>query len=140
MYTQRALEMLRARGHRITQSRRAVLEVLERADRPLSPYQMQKLLRQEGRRQDHVTIYRTLDLLCAHNLAHRVPSSGGFVRCSLDDEEACHRYMICLRCGTFLEFADEALCQKEDEAVRSFGFQAERHVAESLGLCADCHG
>src|SRR3972149_5688872 len=138
MYVQRALEILRARGHRITQPRRAVLEALDRAGRAMSPYDLQRLLREEGRNLDHVTIYRTLELLCSQNLAHRVTSLGGFVRCSLDKEDACHRYMVCRSCGTFSEFADEALCQKEEEDVKSYGLLGEKHVAASLGLCADC--
>ncbi len=138
MYVRRALELLRDSGHRITPPRKAVLEALDRANRPLSPYELQRLLEDQGRRLDHVTIYRTLELLCAHNLAHRVTALGGFVRCSLDGEEACHRYTVCRRCGTFHEFADETLCEKEKEVVRSFGFHTEQHVAESLGLCANC--
>ncbi|MDP2728363.1 MAG: Fur family transcriptional regulator [Dehalococcoidia bacterium] len=138
MYIQRAIDLLRVGGHRITQSRREVLKALDQADRPMSPYELQKLLLAEGRHLDHVTIYRTLELLCDLNLAHRVSSLGGFVRCSLDDTGACHRYMVCRRCGAFLEFADESLCQKEEEAVRSFGFHTEQHIAESLGICANC--
>lgn len=140
MYVRRALELLRARGHRITPSRKAVLEALDQADRPMSPYDIQRLMQGRGRRIDHVTIYRTLELLNANNLAHRVTSLGGFVRCSLEDEDGCHRYMVCRRCGTFHEFADETLCEREEEAVRGFGFHTEQHVAESLGLCADCQG
>lgn len=138
MYVRRALELLRARGHRITPPRKAVLEALDGADRPMSPYELQKLLESRGRRLDHVTIYRTLELLSANNLAHRVTSLGGFVRCSLDDEEACHRYMVCRLCGTFNEFSDGALCEKEEEVVRGFGFHTEQHVAESVGLCPNC--
>lgn len=140
MYVKWALKTLRARGHRLTQTRKVILDALGRADRPMSPYEIQRSLEAEGRHLDHVTIYRTLELLCANSLAHRVSSLGGFVRCSLDGEAGCHRYMICRRCGTFQEFADETLCEKEEEAARKVGFQTEQHLAESLGLCANCRG
>ncbi len=139
MYVERALQVLRERGHRLTQTRRVILEALDQADHPMSPYEMQRSLQGQGRHLDHVTIYRTLELLCAISLAHRVSSVGGFVRCSLDDEAGCHRYMVCRRCGTFLEFADEALCQREEETARKSGFHTEQHIAESVGLCANCH-
>ncbi|MDP2663217.1 MAG: Fur family transcriptional regulator, partial [Dehalococcoidia bacterium] len=134
-----SLDLLRTRGRRLTQTRKTILQALDQADRPMSPYEIQRSLHEKGRRLDHVTIYRTLELLCANGLAHRVTSVGGFVRCHLDDEAGCHRYMVCRRCGSFHEFADEALCDREDEATRTFGFHTEQHVAESLGLCANCH-
>lgn len=138
MYVKRALQVLRERGHRVTKTRRVILETLDRADRPMSPYEMQKVLQDEGRHLDHVTIYRTLELLSANGLVHRVSSLGGFVRCSLDDEVGCHRYMVCRSCGSFREFADESLCEREGETARAFGFHTEHHFAESLGLCANC--
>ena len=139
MYVTRAVHILKASGYRITSSRKSVLGALERAERPMSPYELQKMLEQSGQHLDHVTIYRTLEILGNLNLAHRVTSLGGFVRCSLDYDEACHRYVVCRRCGAFFEFADETLCKKEQEVVRGFGFLTEQHVAESLGLCAACN-
>jgi Fur family zinc uptake transcriptional regulator len=116
-----------------------VLEVLEGAEKPLSPYDIQRLLRQRGKYLNHVTIYRILDLFCRLNLAHRVLSSGGFVRCSLGNKEGCHRFMVCRCCGAIQEFVDKELCAEESKSAQNLGFHTEYHISESLGLCANCY-
>lgn len=135
---QSSIKVLRNKGYRVTRPRRQVLEVLETAQRPLSPYDIQKLLWGRGKHLDHVTIYRVLDLFCTLNLAHKILSLGGFVRCALGKREGCHRFMVCRNCGAFREFADKGLCAGESEITQDFGFHAEQHLAESLGLCSGC--
>ena len=135
---QSSIHILQSWGYKVTRPRRQVLEVLSRAQRPLSPYDIQRRLRQQGKRLNHVTIYRTLDLLCSLNLAHRLLSTGGFVKCALGDKEGCHRFMVCQRCGAIQEFADKGLCQEENEFARSLGFHTEHHLSEFSGLCSRC--
>jgi Fe2+ or Zn2+ uptake regulation protein len=136
---QDSIRVLQAQGYKITKPRRQVLEVLERAQKPLSPYEIQRLLRKQGKYLNHVTIYRILDLFCRLNLAHRVLSSGGFVKCSLGKKEGCHRFMICRRCGAIQEFADKGLCREEIELAQNLGFHTEYHSSESSGLCSNCY-
>ena len=137
---QGALKVLRANGYKVTQPRMRVLKALSRADKPVSPYELQEMLRQEGEHLNHVTIYRILDLLCALNLAHKVLLLGGFVRCSLGDQEGCHRFMVCRECGALKEFADRTLCQEEIEVTQELGFHTEHHFSEVSGVCARCQG
>ena len=137
--TQDSVQILRAEGLKITRPRKQVLEVLEGAQKPLSPYDIQRLLNKEGKYLNHVTIYRILDLFCSLNLAHRILSSGRFVKCAVASKEGCHRFVICRRCGALQEFADEDLCHQESESARNLGFHTECHFSESSGLCADCY-
>jgi Fe2+ or Zn2+ uptake regulation protein len=136
---QDSIQVLQAHGYKITRPRRQVLEILEEAQKPLSPYDIQRLLRQQGKHLNHVTIYRILDLFCSLNLAHKLLSTGGFVKCSLGDKKGCHRFLICRRCGTLQEFADEGLCREENELAKNFGFHTKHHLSESSGLCSNCY-
>ncbi|MDO8473648.1 MAG: Fur family transcriptional regulator [Dehalococcoidia bacterium] len=137
-FIQHSLKVLKSLGHRLTNSRQLVLETLACNRGPASPYDIQKLLLEQGKRLDHVTIYRTLELLERLNLVHKVLSLGGYARCTLENEAACHGYLVCRGCGSLQEFADESLCHKEDELAEKHGFQAERHLTEFSGLCAGC--
>jgi Fur family zinc uptake transcriptional regulator len=134
-----SIRILQAQGYKATKPRKLVLEVLEETEKPLSPYDIQGILQTRGKYLNHVTIYRILDLLCRLNLAHKMLSSGGFVRCSLDVTEGCHRFMVCQDCGAIQEFADEGLCQKENEFAQNLGFHTEHHLSEFSGLCSRCH-
>jgi Fur family zinc uptake transcriptional regulator len=135
---QDSIRILQAEGYKVTRPRRQVLEALEGAEKPLSPYDIQKLLRKQDKYLNHVTIYRILDLLCRLNLAHKVLSSGGFVKCGLGSEAGCHRFMVCQHCGDLQEFADEILCERENEVAEKFGFEPEYHLTEFSGLCSRC--
>jgi len=136
---QDSIQILQAQGYKVTKPRRQVLEVLEGTQKPVSPYDIQRLLGKQGKYLNHVTIYRVLDLLCGLNLAHRVLSKGGFVRCSLGKTGGCHRFVVCRQCGFIEEFADRELCQEEGKFAESFGFHTECHLSESSGLCSDCY-
>jgi len=134
-----SIRVLQAQGHKATKQRKLVLEVLEETAKPLSPYDIQEILRARGKHLNPVTVYRILDLLCRLSLAHKMLSGGGFVKCSLDAVEGCHRFMVCQDCGAIREFADEGLCQKENEFARSLGFHTKHHLSEFAGLCSRCH-
>ena len=136
---QDSIRILQAQGYKATKPRTLVLEILEEIEKPLSPYEIQGILRQRGKYLNHVTIYRILDLFCNLNLAHKMLSSGRFVKCSLDETEGCHRFMVCQDCGTIQEFADEGLCQKENEFAQNLGFRTEHHPSEFSGLCSQCY-
>ncbi len=133
-----AIDVLRANGYKVTQPRRQVLKALSQTQRPVSPYDIQDMLRLKGEHLNHVTIYRILDLLCTLNLAHKVLLLGGFVRCNLGGEESCHRFMVCRECGALEEFADRALCMEESDVTRGLGFRTEHHFSEVSGVCAKC--
>lgn len=134
-----SVRVLQAQRYKVTKPRLQVLEVLERARKPLSPYDIQRLLRQKGKYLNHVTIYRILELFCSLNLAHRILSSGGFVKCGLGKQAGCHRFMVCRQCGAIQEFADVGLCRGENEFAQDFGFHTEYHLSEFSGLCANCY-
>lgn len=136
---QDSIRTLQARGYKATRPRKLVLEVLDEMEKPVSPYDIQGILRARGKYLNHVTIYRILDLLCSLNLAHKMLSSGGFVKCSLAAAQGCHRFMVCQGCGAIQEFADEGLCQGENEFAQNMGFYTRHHLSEFSGLCSRCH-
>ena len=133
-----SIRVLRSRGYKVTGPRREVLEAVERATAPVSPYDIGRMMEQGGRHLDHVTIYRVLGLLCSLNLVHKVLTRGGFVKCDLLDEPGCHRFLVCRQCGVLQEFTDEALCYQESQIARRMGFHSEHHLTESSGLCQRC--
>jgi len=137
-FTEYAVRALRDGGYKVTKPRKQVLEAIEKAAGPMSPYDIGRAMEGQGEHLDQVTIYRVINLLCSLNLVHKVFSRGGYVRCDLLEEEGCHRFLVCRGCGNLQEFRDEALCNQESQIAQKMGFQAEHHVTESSGLCKDC--
>ena len=92
---QDSIQVLQARGYKVTNPRKQVLKVLDQAQKSLSPYDIQRLLDEQGKYLNHVTVYRILDLFCRLNLAHKVLSGGGFVKCVLGEKEGCLSFDGC---------------------------------------------
>jgi len=136
---QYSIQLLQGQGYKVTKPRRQVLEILNRTQRLLSPYDIQRLLRRQDKHLNHVTIYRILDLFCSLNLAYKLLSTGGFVKCSLGNKEGCHRFMVCRCCGATQEFVDQQLCLQESKSTQDLGFHTEYHFSESSGLCSACY-
>ena len=137
-YAEHALNRLRELGFRITRGRRLILDALSGAERPLSPYALHDLLANRGEAVDTVSIYRTLETLETHGLAHRVATSGGYLPCRLEDHPGCHHHLICRACGRVDEVDCPGIHEVERDVTRASGFLIERHVVEFVGLCPAC--
>lgn len=145
-YTDTALHLLKSRGYRQTKPRRLVLDTLDQAETPLSPYEIADRIKEAGEKGDVVSVYRILQTLEENDLAHRVLSSGKYRKCQLAPEEDCHRHqlqhchhnMVCRACGRI----EEVHCPGMDLIEQALGaqstFQIEAHALEFSGLCERC--
>jgi len=125
-----------ARGGRATRTRVAVLDILSRAGRPLSHDEVGVELGDGGVEHDRVTLYRTLDWLVTHELAHRVSGTDRVWRFNAAvDEGHGHAHFHCARCGSV--FCLESL-QPTIAATLPAGFRCERAELTFYGDCPNC--
>lgn len=132
---------LRRDGQRSTTGRRALLETLATADRPLSIPEL--LTACPGLSQS--SAYRNLDVLEHAGIVRRlVQPNADHARFELDEEFTTHHHhLICRRCGaiTDVTLAPQVEHRIEDAlaaAARAEGFTAERHTVDLIGLCHAC--
>ncbi len=138
-FSDRAETALRRRGGRITRSRRALLEAIERAPRPLGPRELHRLLRSQGVRIDRVSVYRNVGALLELGLLHRVIGSTAVRPCAeREGPQRCHPAIVCTGCGSAREFHSEALERALGEVRRSTRYRIQEHVLELRGLCERC--
>ncbi|MEZ5923855.1 MAG: Fur family transcriptional regulator [Hyphomicrobiaceae bacterium] len=119
----------------ITKNDEDVLEVLERAERPLSAYDILAELKSTSIKAPN-QVYRALDKLTRHGQVHRIEALNAFV--------ACHHahasrpgFVVCRDCGKVRELEDERLAAIADAVGRS-GFAIDSVSLEILGHCARC--
>jgi Fur family zinc uptake transcriptional regulator len=132
----------RAKGARLTAMRREVLEALYATHRPLGAYDIaEALARKDGRRLAPITIYRALDFLMEHGLAHRLASRNAFVACphghSSGDLVA---FLICETCGGVDEMASSGVAGAISDLLAREDFAPQLQVLEISGRCAHCGG
>lgn len=132
---------LRAAGQRYTRNHRAVTEALERAERPLTLPELLKRCR--GLVQS--SAYRSLSVLEAAGVVHRVLSGGDFARFELAQEltERHHHHRICSTCGGIEDFTlpddiEAALEKALRRVANRAAFQGVSHQLDLLGMCASC--
>jgi Fur family transcriptional regulator, ferric uptake regulator len=130
---------LRAIGQRYTRSRRALVEVLARAERPLTAAEI--LARRRELPQS--SAYRNLMALEQADAVRRVVSDQTSRYELAEDLIGHHHHLVCSSCGAVEDFpASHNLEQAMDRAMRdverSSRFAPETHHVQLRGLCSSC--
>ena len=130
---------LREQGLPITQQREAIAQVVFSSTGHLSVEEIEQRLRHDEERIGKATIYRTLDLLVKSKLVEEHDFGEGFKRYEHRlSRQPVHEHLICLECGTVLEFRSEEVERIEQRVLKDHGFEPSRHRLEIYGLCLDC--
>lgn len=139
---QRAEDLCRREGVRLTEQRRAVLQALVEAERPCGAYDLIEALdRKGGRRPAPVAIYRALDFLRGLGLVHRLESRNAFVACAHGHGSSDPVvFMICEGCETVAETISPGLQSQLAGIADATGFATRGAVVELTGRCRTCRG
>jgi Fur family ferric uptake transcriptional regulator len=130
------MDLLRARGLRMTPQRRAIVSEIMRTQGHISPAAIARRVQDEMPGVNASTVYRTLTLLEEIGvLQHSHLESGAEYHRA---DEAQHVHLTCGRCGR-----DDALSLREAEELASLirthrGFEADLTHFAITGRCADC--
>jgi Fur family ferric uptake transcriptional regulator len=132
-----ARQLVKESGGRNTGARRKVLACLIAAERALSHADIEAQLADTDL--DRVTLYRVLDWLVDHALAHRVGGLSGFDRAmrfafSRPQRQEAHAHFQCVRCGTTM-CLDEVAVPKLPVAD---GIQLQGVELAAYGYCEKC--
>jgi len=126
-------------GTRLTPQRRAVLELILRADAPLTAYQLLDQLKQAQKGAVPPTVYRALEFLLDNHLIHKIERLAAFVGCVDAGHQHAHaQFLICRRCGTVAELEDHAVSHAIERAAAAEKFRPAHAVIEIEGVCARC--
>ena len=133
-----ANRICKAKGVRLTPQRQRVLELLLSEPKALGAYDILARLSQEGMGSQPPIVYRALDFLTEHGLAHRLERLNAFVACA--SPGASHRpaFMICRACSAVAETPGTAAPRGLDAAAKATGFIIEETMVEAMGLCPSC--
>lgn len=127
------------RGLRLTPLRRRVLELIWERHEPVGAYELLDRLRDEKRGSAPPTVYRALDFLIEHGLAHRIESLNAFVGCGeAGGRNHSGQFLICRDCGKVGELDDPEIETLLTAKARRLGFAPVRQTIEIQGLCPAC--
>ena len=125
-------------GLRLTPVRKRVLEILLEAHRALGAYDVLNRLAAEGFGNQPPVVYRALDFLVEHGLAHRIQRLNAFAACMHPGTAHAPVFLICRTCHVVAEADGAGVGQALAAAAGAAGFAVERSTVEALGLCPAC--
>jgi Fur family zinc uptake transcriptional regulator len=126
-----------AEHQRLTEPRRRALEMLLRAGQPVKAYDLLPRFHAGGRAAKPPTVYRALEFLERHGLAHRIESLNAYVACRRVGQTHAAAFLICDCCGATAEVEPRAASEM-DAIGGEAGYRLTSITIEAHGLCAAC--
>lgn len=127
------LARLRAAGGRLTASRRALIEALLAAEKPLTAEELHARTRAAGLNLS--TVYRNLATFCQLGWVEAVPGLSGGRYYRLRSEREASVSVLCLDCGAVNPLQSAPPAPDLSAAVRDLGFRTE---AWRVTIAAHC--
>ena len=132
--------ILAQRGIRMTGPRRAILSVIETANKHLDANQILRKAQKSDPSVDRSTVYRTLGLLKRQGLIDELDlmhlnGEGHYYERKLGQD---HIHMACLRCGKITEFVSERFDSLKSQLEQECQFRIVVARLEVGGYCAAC--
>ena len=132
--------ILAQRGIRMTGPRRAILSVIETANKHLDASQILRKAQKSDSSVDRSTVYRTLRLLKRQGLIDELDlmhlnGEGHYYERRLGKD---HIHMACLRCGKITEFVSERFDALKSQLEQECSFRIVVARLEVGGYCMDC--
>jgi len=129
------IELLHARGQRVTSQRLVILRELRRRSEHATAEEIHRAVHQELPGTATPTIYATLDLFVELGLARRIETGTAAL---YDARLEPHQHAICRRCGRVQDVDGRMNASALLRAAGDRGFHADSAELIISGLCEEC--
>lgn len=131
---------------RLTEPRKAILDVLNKTDNHLNAKQIYRIVSKIYPKVGLATIYRNLELLVRLRLIWKLDTGDNKTRYELAEGPGTihHHHLICKKCNKIRDYSEtiddekEFLKNKERKLSRKYNFKIEGHFIDFFGLCSKC--
>ena len=127
------IERLEMRGHRITGSRRRVLDAVLAQPAHFTVDDVLRSTRKVGR----ATVFRTMKILLDLNIVCRVLLDDGTLHYRVSTR-GHHHHLVCRDCGRVEDFTNCDVTTLVRELAKSTDYEIEAHWLEGYGRCQAC--
>lgn len=137
------IERLQAQGWRITNVRRALLEILVVHHKPLSVADILEATTRRGLEPNKTTVYRELERLKEEGIIREVLIDGKAQYVELIDEADHHHHLICTNCKRVEDFDPSHEVEKKIDELTALvqkktNFGEISHSVDFFGKCKRC--
>jgi Fur family ferric uptake transcriptional regulator len=135
------VDRLRDKGVRLTEQRRVLAELLDRAEQHLDADAVYKLARKRDPSIHRATVYRTLNMLKSHGLVDELDLMhvAGDRHYYEVRPSVFHIHLVCIGCGGVQEPGGRFWEDLKRKVTKETGFRPEIVRLEMGGQCSECH-
>jgi Fur family ferric uptake transcriptional regulator len=133
---ERLTEYLSQQGLKHTRQRVAILEAFLQAGGHMTSEELYERVRPEHPEIGAATVYRTLKLFCDAGIAHPSHFRAGVTL--YEYRSGHHDHLICVSCGTIVEFESSTIEEKQREIADQYGYRLTQHRHDLYGYCPKC--
>jgi len=128
--------LLKSKGLKVTSPRVTVLDIFNQSDsRHLSAEDVYKKVLQHEGDIGLATVYRVLTQFADAGILIATNFETGKTTFELN-EGGHHDHLVCLSCGSVVEFHDEEVELRQEKIAKKHGFKLINHSMSLYGLCA----
>ncbi|NCO65351.1 MAG: hypothetical protein COW32_08235 [Candidatus Aquicultor secundus] len=131
------IEELRGKGFRITTLRKAIIEELDVARKPLSAAEIAELLKRRNLEPHKTSVYRELGFMLEQGIINKLPfgeKQDRFEIAAMDH----HHHAVCQSCGEVEDIDCTDDIRRIEEMLGAQDFKVNYHLIEFFGLCKNC--
>jgi Fur family transcriptional regulator, ferric uptake regulator len=132
------ITQLKARGHRLTTARKAIIGIFEANHRPISAEQVNELLITDNININKSTLYREIDFLITQNIIKHIQLQEKTKRYELIHLHH-HHHLICQKCHKIENFDIENCIEDVlSKVTAEHSFLINEHILDIYGICKQC--
>lgn len=132
----KAIDMLKNSGVRITPQRHAILEYLVVSGSHPTADEIYKALEHKFPNMSVATVYNNLRVFKKTGLVKELTYGDSSSRFDFSTKQ--HYHIICRKCGKIVDFYYPGLDEVQSLAAQVTGFKVDSHRLEVYGICPEC--
>jgi len=125
-------------GLKLTRQRQFIANLFFKQHAHVSAEELYRQVNKKDKSIGLATVYRTLKLLSAAQLANERQFGDGSSRYEPALTDAHHDHLICTACGRIIEFENKKIEALQEEEALKNNFKVSHHKLELYGLCHAC--
>ena len=129
---------LKQKNLRLTPERQTIAGEVFRKKGHFDPEELHISLKKKGSDVSRASVYRTIPLLIEAGIIEEVERVDKHAHYEVILGREHHDHMLCLGCGSVIEFLSEEMEELQDRICKEHNFSGETHTLEIKGYCSKC--
>lgn len=130
--------LLQEKGLKFTHERKSIFQEVSQVKEHFDADSLYERFKSKGLRIARDTVYRTIPLLLESGVIQKSVGEGKREFFERVSGKGHHDHMVCVRCGSVIEFTCEKIETLQDKVCKEYGFQLIFHDHRLFGACKDC--